>query len=311
MIPIRDKRTDISSEVAEGRKLQEKIKKLAEEVAKKSIDGNADLDKVIAEISKREKFNRLQIQRLVEEGNTVTYNRKYEKLKTSNDRRLNYPIASLEGVLKEMGADAPEEIKNPNFARGGQGNGEMNKAASIEPSYIHNPNGRLAEREEKYKKKLETMKTRRTEQEKVAQEKEHQSTLYKIANSLVMSERQYKNANEIFNTMLSDVSLPQEDVDGIVKKASEISQQMVRTKRSHAGFMVTLEVNPTEKVANHLLGEYSLLKVAEETDKVKEIKIQPTSTVTDFKQLINLARKLEQQQESIINQPAQAGGGVK
>jgi hypothetical protein len=310
MIPIRNKQTDISSDVAEGRKLHEKIKKLADEVAKKSIDGNIDLDKVIAEVSKREKFNQLQIQRLVEEGNTVTYNKRYEKVKHSNDRRLSYPIASLEGVLAEMGADAPEEIKNPNFATGKQGSGDMKKvASSIESLPIHNPNGRLSEREEKYKKKLAAMKERRTEQEKVASEREHKSDLFKIANSLVMSERQYKNGNEIFNTMLSDVNIPQEDVDGIKKIARDISEQLVRTRRSHNGFMVTLEENPTEKVANHLLGEYSLLKVAEDTGKVKEIKIQPTTAITDFQQLISLARKLEK--ESVINQPAQAGGEVK
>jgi hypothetical protein len=310
VIPIRDKKTDISSEVAEGRKLHEKIKKLADEVAKKSIEGNVDLDKVIAEISKREKFNRIQIQRLVEEGNTVTYNKRYEKVKHSNDRRLSYPIASLDGVLAEMGESAPEEIKNPNLATGKQGSGEMKKVAStIEHSPIHTPNSRLSEREEKYKQKLAAMEEKRMEQEKLAYEKEHKSTIFKIANSLVMSERQYKNGNEIFNTMLSDVAIPQEDVDGIKKVAMDISEQLVRTRRSHQGFMVTLEENPTEKVANHLLGEYSLLKVAEETEKVKEIKVQPTTAITDFQQLVNLARKLEK--ESVINQPAQAGGEVK
>jgi hypothetical protein len=309
MIPIRDKRTDISSEVAQGRKLHEKIKKLADEVAKKSIDQGIDLDKVIAEVSKREKFNRLQIQRLVEEGNTVTYNKRYDKLRNSNDRRLDYPIASLEGVIEEMGADAPEEIKNPNFATGGQGSGEMKKvASSIESSPIHTPNSRLAEREEKYKKKLEVLKARRTGQEKAASEREHKSTIFKIANSIVMSERQYKNGNEIFNTMLSDVSLHQEDVDGIKKVAMDISKELVRRGQSHASFMVTLEENPTEKVANHLLGEYSLLKVAEESNKVKEIKMQPTTAITDFQQLVSLARKLEQ--ESVNKQPAQAGGEV-
>lgn len=310
MIPIRDKKTDISADVAAGRKLHERIKKLADEVAKKSIEGNVDLDKVIAEVSKREKFNRLQIQRLVEEGNTVTYNKRYDKLKNSNDRRLEYPIASLDGVIKEMGSDAPAEITNPNFSTGGQGSGEMKKvASSIEFSPIHTPNSRLNEREEKYKQKLAAMEERKAEREKLASEQERKSTLFKIANSLVMSERQYKNSNEIFNTMLSDVPLAQDDIDGIKKVASTISEQMVRSGRSRKGFMVTLEENPTEKVANHLLGEYSLLKVAEETEKIKEIKLQPTTAITDFQQLINLARKLEK--DSVINQPAQAGGEVK
>lgn len=305
MIPIRNKRTDISKEVAKGKKLQEKIKVLADEVAKKSIDGHVDLDKVIAEVSKREKFNRLQIQRLVEEGNTVTYNKRYDKLRGSKDRRISFPLASLDGVISEMGADAPEEIKNPNRASGGKGNGEMAKAASvsIEPSYIHSPNAKLDERKERYLEKVAAVQKKQEEKAQLAEERERNSTIFKIANSLVMTERIYKTANEVFNTMLSDISLSDETIDGITKKAEEISQQLVSTRRSSPGFMVTLSVSPTEKVASHLLGDYSLLKVAEQTDTVKEIKVQPTGDVTDFNQLINLARKLEQQQK----QPAPAG----
>jgi hypothetical protein len=85
----------------------------------------------------------------------------------------------------------------------------------------------------------------------------------------------------------------QEDIDGIKKKASEIGEQLVKTKRSHSGFMVTLNENPIEKIASHVLGDYSLLKEAEQSDKVEEVKVQPTEYVSDFNQLINLARKLQ------------------
>lgn len=296
MIPIRNKNTDISSDVSAGKKLQEKIKKLAEQAANQSINDGKDLDVVIAELSKREKFNRIQIQRLVEESNTVAYNKRYDKLRNSNDRRIDFPLASLSGVVSEMGNDAPEEIKNPNLKDGGPGNGELSKAASAEEfTYIHTPNSRLKEREERYLSKVASVQQRQEERDNARREKEHQSTIFKIANSIVMSERQYKNGNQVFNTMLSDVSLSQSDIDGITKKASEIGEALVKTKRTHSGFVVTLKENPIEKVASHVLGEYSLLKVAEDNDKVKEVKVQPTEHVSDFNQLVTLARKLQQQ----------------
>lgn len=302
MIPVRNKKTDISSEVAKGRKLQEKIKACAEEAAKKSINNSLDLDVVIAEISKREKFNRLQIQRLVEEGNTVTYNKRYDKLRSSNDRRITFPLASLDGVVEKMGSDAPPEIHNPNFSTGGQGGGEMNKAASeVEPTYIHNPNARLQERYDKFMSKVASTKQRQEERETKQQLKEEKSTIFKIANSLVWCERQYKNSNEVFNTLLSDVSLSPTHVDEIIKTASVIGEQMVKTKRSHAGFLVSLKENPEEKIASHLLGEFSLLKEAEQQEKTKEVKVQPTVDVADFDQLVTLARKLEKQQIQSLN----------
>lgn len=296
MIPIRDKRTDISSEIAEGKKFHEKIKAFANEAANRSIETSDDLNTVIADISRREKFNQIQIQRLVEEGNTVAYNKRYDKLRNTNDRRIDFPVASLEGVVKEMGSDAPPEEINPNVAKGQSNGGSMSKAAStqIEPSHIHNPNSRLEERKEKYDKKLQALKERRTEHEKMATEREYNSTIFKVANSLVMTERMYKSANEVFNTMLSDVSISQEAVDGIIKKASEISKAMVDSRKAQPGFMVTLSENPTEKVANHLLGEYSLIKEAEtNSPKVKNVKVQPTMDVTSYNQLIHLAGKLQ------------------
>lgn len=311
MIPIRDKKTDIASEVAQGKALQKKILSLAEEVATKSISSGIVLNQVIAEVAKREGFNRLQIQRLVEESNTIAYNKRYDKLRSSNDRRITFPIASLEGVIEEMGFSAPPEITNPNLSTGGPGQGEIAKAAStqVEVSPIHTPHANVRERYEKHLEKVAALQQRNTSREAARLEKERDSNLFKIANSLVMTERQYKNGNEVFNTMLSDVSLEDGLKEGIIKKASAIADHMVKTKRSHSGFMVTLSENSVDKVADYMLGEYSLIKQADDSSKIKEIKVQPTVDVSDYAQLIDLAKKLQTQQAS-INQPVPTGSEV-
>ncbi|MED4068729.1 hypothetical protein [Priestia megaterium] len=315
MIPERDKKTDIASEIAQGKQLQKRILSLAEEAANESLSSNKTLNQIIADLAKRERFNRLQIQRLVEESNTVAYNKRYDQLRASNDRRITFPIASLSGVIEEMGFSAPPEISNPNLPTGGPGQGEMQKAASVqvETSPIHTPHSNVKERHEKYMNKVAAVQKKQDERAKARQEKEKQSTLFKIANSIVMSERQYQNGNEVFNTLLSDVPFTDDDKDAIIKKASTIAEHMVKTKRSRPNFVVTLSQNPTEKVANHLLGEYSLLKQADDTTKVKEVKVQPTVDVSDFSALINLARKLEteSQQGARAKQPVTTGSEVK
>ncbi|PGQ88201.1 hypothetical protein [Priestia megaterium] len=315
MIPIRDKKTDIASEIAQGKQLQKKIVSLAGEAAEQSLSSNQTLNQIIADISKRERFNRLQIQRLVEESNTIAYNKRYDKLRASNDRRITFPIASLTEVIEEMGFSAPPEMNNPNLPVGGPGEGEMQKAASVqvETSPIHTPHSNVKERHEKYMNKVAAVQKKQDERAKSLQEKEKQSTLFKIANTIVMSEKQYKNGNEVFNTLLSDVAFSDEDKDALVKKASTIAEHMVKTKRSRPNFVVTLSEDPTEKVASHLLGEYSLLKEADDTTKVKPVKVQPTVDVSDFSALVNLARKLEaeSQQGALVKQPVTTGSEVK
>lgn len=302
MIPIRNKNTDISSDVARGNKLQKKVDQLSELAANKSINETKPLDEVIAEISRNEGFNRLQIQRLVEEANTVTYNKRYDKLRNSHDRRITFLLASLDGVIKEMGFSAPPEVSNPNLSKGGEGEGELKKVAStIEPSYVHNPNRGARDR---YNKRMEKLAARKVLEDKKSNERKQadkDSTIFKIANSLVMTERMYKNANTVFNTLLSDVDFNQSDVDRIIEKTAEINEYMVKTRRSHPDFVVALEEDSMDKVASHVLGEYSLLKTAT-VDKVEEIKVQPTSNINDFKQLVELAKRLEREQDIKTNE---------
>lgn len=306
MIPIRDKKTDIASEVAQGKALQKRIVRLSEEAAEQSILKNMDLNEVVAEISKREGFNRLQIQRLVEESNTVAYNKRYDKLRGSHDRRISFPIASLEGVIEVLGFAAPPEIKNPNLSSGGPGEGEMAKAASvqIESSPIHNPHAKVRDHYERQLEKTAAFQKKEAEKARQRLLKEKKRAIFKIANSIVMSERQYKNGNQIYNTLIADVPLSNEDKEAISKTASTIAGHLVKTKRSNPGFMVTLKQNSLEKVADHVLGEYSLLKQAEDSQKVKSITVHPTEGIADFSQLIDLARKLEVQQKSLVKEPA-------
>lgn len=294
MIPYRDKKTDIASDVLAGKRLHTRIKKLANEVADKNVKSQMEMDTAVAEIAKRERFNRAQIQRLIEEANTVTYNKRYDKLKHLKDRRISFTVASLDGVVNEMGSDAPEEMVNPNLATGGKGEGEMKKSASteIESSHIHSPHAKLDERRERYMDKVASVRKKSDEKERVRAEKEMNSGIFKAANCLVMSQKLYKNANEIFNTLLSEADLSDDVIETISKKATDLSDELVRRGRARKDFMVPLKQDETEKVASRVLGEHSLLKEAEHT-RVTDVKVNPTTGISSFEDLVKVAHKIE------------------
>lgn len=292
MIPKREKNTDITNEIAAGQKFRTKLFKLADEVAGRFLKGER-LSDAIADVAKREKFTQIQIQRLVEEGNTVAYNKKYSTLKKDKDRRLSYEIASLEDVLSSMGSDAPPKVDNPNFVTGGTGEGEIKKEASVKK--LHNPYSNIEAGRQR-------MMEKRAHVERVQNEKEQKrlvasikSDIFKFANCLVRTEQLYKTANTIYNTVLSDVNLDGDLQQLIEKKSHDISVQLAETGRARNGFVVSLKEDCMQKIASNVLGEQSLLN--SKANKKETPKVAPTGNISDYEQLVSLAKRIQQQQE--------------
>lgn len=306
MIPKRDKETNIATEVAQGKHLQKRIKQGSEEAAERLMRGDS-LNSAIADISKRENFNQLQIQRLVEESNTVAFNKKYDEKKKEKDRRIDFELGELSVVIEKMGTDAPPAVENPNWATGRPGEGEMVKSASFQ---IHSPNADIDASRQRLRDKQASQ--RLVELEKKAKDisREMESGIFKIAQTLVMSERYHKNANAIYNTMLSDVSFDDYLAEGIAKKASELTDLMKETNRVHSGFVLSLEVQPEEKVASVLLGSNSLLKTAAGTDLVEPPKVAPVQDINDYSKLIALAKDIQNKQQASLDVEREIHGGV-
>jgi hypothetical protein len=292
LIPKRTKNTDITGEIADGHQFKKRLLKLADEVADRFINGER-LSDAIADVAKREKFTQIQVQRLVEEGNTVAYNKKYATMKKDKDRRVSYEIASLEDVLASMGSDAPPKVDNPNFVTGQTGEGEIKKEASARS--VHNPYANLDAGRQR-------MMEKRAHQVKVANEKEQRkivtsikSDIFKFANCLVRTEQLNKNANTIYNTILSDVSLDSGIKELIEKKSHDISTQLAETGRARNGFVVSLKEDYMQKIASNVLGEQSLLNT--KSNKKEAPKVAPTGGISDYEQLVSLAKRIQQQQE--------------
>jgi hypothetical protein len=297
-IPKRTKDTDIATEVAQGKALRQRIIKLADEAGERFMAGS-NLNDVIAEIANRENFNRIQIQRLVEETNTVSFHKRYEKVRKDNDRRISFELADLNKIVDIMGATAPPEITNPNWVTGEAGEGKMDKAAHVMTAPLYNANT-----------KTDDMRSRMMEKQASAVEKERManweksqraigSCIFKIANSLVMTEKLYKKANAVFNSLIEDGQLDEGTIQDIQKKASEIKEGLINTRRAQPSFEVNLKVDHTEKTASLLLGEHSFLKTAEHT-MVATPKVMPTSDVSTYQQLVDLANKLRVEQTNAL-----------
>ena len=298
MIPKRDKTTDISTEIARGKLFKKRLLKLADEATERFLNSSQGLNEILAAIAEREGFTQVQIQRLVEETNTVAYTKKYKQVKGDNDRRISFDLAQLERVVEEMGDAAPPPVENPNWVKGRPGEGEIQKEASVEKAYIHNPYGNLDSRRDKLMEKKAAQERKEDLEKAERLEKTAGSSMFKIAQSMVRTELINKNANQIFNTMIDDAQWDEEDIEVLNKKANEISQHLSKHGRIRPGFMVSLKQEPQEKIANALLGQHSLLNEEPEADvKVEVPKVAPTTGVSDYAQLINLAKQLKEQQE--------------
>jgi hypothetical protein len=295
LIPKRTKDTNIATEIAQGKLLRQRIIKLADEAGERFMAGD-NLNDVIAEIANRESFNRIQMQRLVEETNTTAFNKRYEVVRKDNDRRISFELANLDRIIEIMGATAPPEVSNPNWVTGEAGEGKMDKAAGVTYPTLFNANT-----------KVDDMRSRMMEKKASAQERTNLATLaksqrimdsciFKIANSLVMTEKLYKKGNVVFNTLLEDSPLDTGMIEDIQKMASEITKGLINTRRAHPSFVTEFKVDHTEKTASLLLGEYSFLKTAAEHTMVAPPKVNPTSDVSTYQQLVDLANQLRMEQ---------------
>lgn len=296
MIPKRTKETDISSDIAQGKRFKKQLTTLVEEVTNQFMNGES-LNKAIAKVAERENFSQVQIQRLVEEANTIGYNKKYNTVKGTNDRRISFELAELASIVELMGDKAPAKIENPNWVTGKAGVGSIEKKAStIEAGYLHTPNSHVDKMRDKMNQKQAAMEKKAAEQLLKESQRKVDEGLFKLASSLVRTEHIYKTANTIYNTLLSDVTLNDDLTAGIEKKATEISQHMAKTRRALPDFVVSLKVNPVEKIANTLLGQHSLIGDPT-TGKTEIPKVAPTSGIGQYQQLIDIAKAIQKEQE--------------
>lgn len=290
-IPKRTKDTDITQEVIRGKGFKKKVLTLGKEIGQAFVkEPGTSLSQRIAAAATSERFNRVQIQSLIEESNTQAYLAKYGQLREFRERDVRFELAELSKVIALMGEDAPEEVVNENRVEGKVGEGEMKKVASFSPvdRDLSERIGEAFEKVASYERQPQLAKT-----ERMMLEQDKQSALFKIAQSLVLTERAHQNSNEVFNTLIKEASIADEDVEHIVKTASDISISMYNRGKLVKARMVNLKVNPSEKVANRLLGRYSLIDKQASGDHIKHIQVAGMDGIDSFGEMQKLATVVE------------------
>lgn len=292
-IPKRTKDTDIASSVIRGKHFKKFVERTAKEVAKRYVEGTEGrlLHEYIADIAKAESLNRIKIQALVEESNTQTYLLLYEKKRNETTRDVQFPLASLSSVLDELGADAPPEVVNPNIVTGGKGNGELDKKASTSfKGGLNLDNDKVRER---MQKRAAATEQAALQKERRAAEREVSEMIFKVAHALVRTEQRHGNANHVFNTLLDEARLSDESIDGIIKKASDISGTLRRKGMLMEKHMLNLKVDGNEKVASHILGTYSLNQQDGEDGRVRPLPVSGFQGIDSFDDMVKVAQTIE------------------
>lgn len=286
-----------------GRIFRDRLFKLADEVARRHASGRESLPTVIADIAKREGFDQIKIQRLVEEGNTRAYLARYEQVRNLDDRRFSFIPAELETVLLEMGDAAPPKIDNPNWVVYNTQGGTMQKTASTHQSQpslhakLHRPfddNEALAQKLASQQSEADRME--KTAKYKVAQ-RESEALMHKVASACVQTQRMNKTGGQLFNTIVDQAGLDMDVAEGISKRANAIQEELKRRGAIYPSHMVDFKVEATEKVASLMLGNLSLMSKQAATELVEKPKVAPSAHASDYDQLLALAKNLQAQAE--------------
>lgn len=289
-IPLRDVNVDISSEVARGKKFEEFLRKKSQEIADSIGDGEG-LNEAIAQLAKERGLNRLHIQRFVEEVNTLSFNVRYKNVSNERDRRVVFELADLDKIIEYMGDDAPGEVVNPNFPNGfidpelGYQGSEFSKVASFEPT---RSKGTDLIQDEIYRR--ESLMKRANH--------EYKNKLSKIGSTLINTELRHRNANEVFNTLVSDAGLNKKATKDIMESVDGGISLLKKANRLPEDFELNLFFNPMEKKAHNIFGKHSLLPNNDTT--VYDIpKVAHTDDISDYHDLKKVAHSLLEKYEVI------------
>lgn len=292
MIPLRAKDTDISSDVQAGKEFEKLLLSTAEAIVEQVGMEYNGLSEAVAERAKDLNFTRLQIQRLLEEVNTLSFNHRYKKMMHSRDRRVEFALADLGAILSHMGDAAPPELENPNFPGGfirpsaNDGYQPLSKVASEESPFANLTMEKLASFS-----RHDITNHERHELEKKAKRLNmaYLDGITKIANAIVWSDFYKGTGSDVYDVFLDSAGNLDKIASDLDKTVSDVTNLLIRQDYLQNDFSVNLERNGFHKKANNLFGSSSLLGGAA-TEKVN---LHPVDDVTNHDDLLKVAKTVK------------------
>lgn len=269
----------------------------------------ADLSELISGVSKKENLNDDQIQRIIEEVNNQIYLIKYDKLKGSNEREVDFDIASLAKVKGEIKSETKKEDSGDKVAFETDET-FFEKVASSEVTDLFSRNleytfgdlslnSRNNIKDFYLKKVAENIKSREFEIEKIAQKVNH--NISELAETFIHLERLNSNPSEIMSSLVKEAKVTDKCLDIIKESITDKIAGYVEKNYLPSTFIVNLDNLNLNKTASEKfnLGSFSFNKTAE--INIPTICLSTNKQISDFNGILKIASELKENTEDLKN----------
>lgn len=279
---------------------------------------NTDLNKSIAAVSLRDNLNDDKIQRIIEEVNNQVYLIKYDKLKSSYEREVDFDIASLSKIKKIMtgNKDVIDHTNNDESPSDSSKNEKrafvtekmpdeyFEKVASSGSDFfsgkISHALGDLSTNNKKTKERFylekiaDSIKDKQLELEKIAKDIAYVSG--EIGESLVGLNVMNVDTDSVISAIVKKANLNESEFS-LIKEATDKKLSLKKEANEIPNFVeiplnVNLEKQPDEKFN---IGKFSLNKKAgyQSEIRIPKLLLNSNRVIGDLSDLIKLASELK------------------
>lgn len=288
---------------------------------------NIELSKAISNIAKRDSLNEDQIKRIVEEVNNQVYLVKYDQLKGSPDRDVEFDLASIENVKKHMrgesvtvqGKETDKPIDKDEVSS--KAAFEINKFDGLEKvasagetfdlfnGISGNSYGDLSiemreSRDEFMLRKIaETINDKTVALDKVAKEVNHYAS--ELGDTFTNIERLGSDVDEVMSAIVKAAGLNDNEIN-LIKEATEKRVTMMKERNYvPSEFDVVFgEINTEKKASEKFnLGKHSFLKTASVAcdTKIPNICLSTNKVVSSIDDIVKIASTMKERVDTLCN----------
>ncbi|MGL5715936.1 MAG: hypothetical protein ACRCX2_23170 [Paraclostridium sp.] len=251
-----------------------KLVQYRDSIVSEHLKFNIDLSSAISKIAKKDNLNDDQIHRIVEEVNNQVYLAKYSQLKGSNERDVNFDLASVQKV-KELCGSKSESSKDDTAKNESSDKGEkIEKKASEEfnmtifngPAYTYGnlaPNMKISKEEFITNKIASKITEQQNSMEKIA--RNIKVSILDVADALISLDRNGADSSDVLSKMARALSFEDAEIGMIKEACGRRIESLKEDRQVNPNYSLELEVSMDKTASEKFsLGKYSLSKQASE-----------------------------------------------
>jgi hypothetical protein len=271
---------------------------------------NTDLNQSIAKIAVKDNLNDDQIQRIIEEVNNQVYLIKYNQMKSSPDREVEFNLASLPQIkdcfkstdlISNKAAEQNSNGESIEKKAGWSDGGKEDKINFL--NYNAYDTVSLSVEmcsKEQIEKKANEKKMERLNKECSESLKKCAGEFYEIADAMIKLDRHNMDTQDIFAQLCKQANLMKLDQLTIKNAITQKVAQLKDYRKISDGYDFNVDLVNIEKAANEFsLGEYSFLDKQVKTASNSDMPIIVTDgnrVIKNVSDLVKLAMDAKQNQ---------------